>query len=157
MNSVDSRASINIEPMVLPLEEWTLLGAGTELQINGVPGSWCRKPKRLVAPQMMAMVCCPNCKNISVLHKKVHEIDRFGKVTPDFICKYTGCSFHRKLYLDKWNDKPLYICTIVRAEKAEYEHIFCHARSQAEARLHIGPGVYTIVAIGLAVNAKAIA
>jgi hypothetical protein len=92
------------------------------------------------------------------LHKQVHAIDRLGRVTVngdgDFQCPYSKhgqrCGFHRKIYLDEWGNKPLYACAVERDGKPEIHYM--HASTQAEARVHLGPGHYTIVAIGRAIG-----
>jgi len=146
--TVDTSPSLVIRPFVFPKKEWEMLEDGN--QVKAIPGSWTPKHKR--HPSLwLALVSCPNCKNISILHKSIHAIDHLGKLTPSYACKYPGCTFHRGVYLDEWNKKPLYACAVI--ENNKIKHYYTHATSQGEARVQLGIGNYTeIVAIGRAIG-----
>jgi hypothetical protein len=152
MDTIDRSPALNIEVYVFPRETWKFFTDGRNTGIDkdtAKPGTWCL-PCEGVSKSTLGFFRCPNCKEISVLDNRVHRIDQFGKVTQSLQCKYKGCSFHRKCYLDKWNDKPLYACAVVRNGVNEIHYM--HARNQAEARLHLGAGDYKIVGIGLAIG-----
>jgi hypothetical protein len=151
-NTIDRSPSLNIVEFVFRREDWTFTTDGHQTGINkdtAPPGTWCL-PCEGCEKTVLGFFRCPNCKEISVLDSRVHKVDNLGKVSPSLQCKYSGCSFHRKCYLDKWNNKPLYACAVVRNGRNEIHYM--HARTAAEARIHLGAGDYKIVGIGLAIG-----
>jgi hypothetical protein len=162
-NSIDTTISINLEPLILPRSEWTFEDGRI---MHSVPGTWCKVPEG--CPQdWHCLVTCPRCKNVMVLHKAVHEISFEGHVTlfadrrASFSCRHKDvgkppCTLARNLWLDKWSDKPLYACAIEWISKGKVvkkEIHYMHATNHEEAKFHMGPGNYRIVAVGPAVGA----
>ena len=148
MTIIDSRASLVIQPFIFEKGDWEFSGES----VCGIPGTWDKLANGLETPNVLALVCCPNCHNISVIHRQVSCIDGLGKITPSFICKYERCEFHRDAYLDLWNNKPLYAMAIVRRGKQEM--MYTHASTADEARVqlgYMGPGEY-IIGIGRAIG-----
>jgi hypothetical protein len=164
--TVDRTKSLSQSAFVFRKDTWQMQldssGKGL-LALKGAPETWsaledwAEKPKWL-----LAAISCPKCKMPSVLSRAVHTIGKMGRVSPDFICtqlplNYGGheCRFHRTIYLDHWNKKPLYAVAYEErtpAGKWTANIEYCHASTPAEARFHIGPGNYKIVAIGRAIG-----
>jgi hypothetical protein len=148
MTTVDTRASIVIRPFIFRKAEWDVQGEGRDAAIKGIPSTW--TTIKGLPSHILALVCCPNCGKSSILHQRIHHINHLGKVDPSFMCKYYPCQFHRDIYLDEWNKKPLYACAVMRDGKPEMHYM--HATTQQEARIQLGAGNYYIVAIGRAVG-----
>lgn len=146
--AVSSNASLVIDPFIFKREEWETEGVWPNVAIKGIPGTWCQR-NRQWPKFLLAIVCCPACCRNIIVHGEVSTIDILGKVSPSF--QHAGCSFHRNIFLDKWNDKPLYACAIYR-ENGKTEIIYTHAQDAREARMHLGPGNYQITAIGPAIG-----
>ena len=127
-------------------EEWEI----TAQRIAGIPGTWCdmRGDYTIIkAPETwIALWCCPNCATISAVDNRVHDVSSIGHVQPkkrlgiegtELCC--TGCSFLRRVYFDRWNDKPLYAVAFERREYIEGKEMYipqvryCHATTQREA------------------------
>jgi hypothetical protein len=102
--------------------------------------------------KVLAIYACPQCRVPGLLVEHVHVISSIGQVKPDLKCPY--CTFHRAIYLDEWNKKPLYACAIERWVSGKYkpEVHYMHASTPQEAQYHLGDGKYRIVAIGLAIG-----
>jgi hypothetical protein len=161
--NIDRTPSVALETLVLGLGDWDFTGTSEGAGIgNRAPGTW-MPPVTGSPPPWLALVCCPKCRNVSVLHRSVQTIDHLGKVSPDFICKYNvdgrECGFNRTIWLDKWNkQKQLYACAIERflpGGKLAPEIHYMHAVTHEEAKFHLGPGNYRIVAVAPAVGAIA--
>lgn len=151
---ITSSASLVVRPFVFRKADWIYYGDESNRQtVRGTPGTWDTGP--IHKPDwLLGIVCCPACSGLSMIHRKVHTIDELGHITPDLRCPYNKngqrCGFHRKVYLDEWNKKALYACAVERNGKPEIHYM--HADNQREARLHLGPGNYQIVAIGRAIG-----
>jgi hypothetical protein len=156
---VQSASAVEPEPYVFPKKEWTFRGHDPQtMKIEAIPGSWTPIPEKLkvTLKDYHGFASCPSCQGVSLFHKNVTTVDNDGRVHPDFQCNYMmphnrqRCEFHRVTFLDLWNDKPLYACCILRGGRREM--LYTHASTQAEARTQLGPGDYTIVAIGRAIG-----
>lgn len=151
---VSRTSSLDVRPFVFRKADWSYIGDEEKKTVRGVPGTWDVGP--VSSPTwLLAMVCCPACGTISLLHNRVHQASPLGLITPDLRCSFKKnggqqCGFLRKAYLDEWNKKPLYACAVERNGKPEIHYM--HAKNQAEARIHLGPGAYKIVAIGRAIG-----
>lgn len=152
---VVSTTSLSIRPFVFRKADWSYVknGEGRPGIESAIPGTWDTGP--IHSPSwLLAIVCCPACRGLSMLRKEIHAIDSLGKISPDLYCPYNKngqrCGFHRKAYLDEWNKKTLYACAVERNGKPEIHYM--HAKDQKEARIHLGPGNYHIVAIGRAIG-----
>lgn len=158
--TVDTRASLLVEPFFFRKEAWATEG---DHVFPGPPGTWFDvRPYRLLTAKdglhipkgVLALYRCPACLGVLALHARVHRIDAKGFITPDLVCKHgtPPCSFHRRACLDQWANKPLYAVAIERQTPAGWkaEMHYCHARTEAEARFHLGHlgGVYRIAAVG---------
>jgi hypothetical protein len=161
---IDRSPSLSLDSVVLPKGDWTFVK--DELQPypvldSFVPGTWI-KAEPWMNKRILAAFSCPNCQVISSLIDGIHKIDHVGKVQPDVQCKAGNCTFHRRMYLDRWNKKPLYAVALEnwnhRLQKWTPEIRYTHADSEAEARFMIGQGPFRIVgaapAIGYFVDDK---
>jgi hypothetical protein len=179
---VHSQASIDIRSIVLPRAKWETRRDDTGRVIGFMPqkGTWYGHVVRgrwdvTVVP----MIGCPSCgkalllshsekaagylgKMLGVTVPVAHRIDHLGKVAPDVRCQYGACSFHRRVYLDRWlKTKPLFAIAYVNqdvGEHGEIEIAYSHSIDAREARLHLGRGNFRIIgagpAIGFYVNEK---
>jgi hypothetical protein len=128
-----------------------------ELRImNPAPGSWtppCEGYETQPPDFDLAWVCCPKCKQIVVLDKRVHTVDpQSTRLSPDF--RHQGCSFVRKAHFDKWGDKSLYAMKYHdRQDGMRIATLYTHADTAAIARRElVGVREEDIIAIGLAVG-----
>lgn len=123
-----------VESYVFKKGIWEYRQAELGRTVQGIPGTW--TPKYDGAPDwLLAMISCPACGTNLLLHHRIHEINRLGRIFPDTEC--SGCSFHRTCYLDQWGDKTLYAAAITVDGIPEIQYM--HANSVPEARLHLGP------------------
>lgn len=152
VDPVDVTPPLIAEPIILKRELWHIKRTERGFQPVHVKETWSPKPKFL-PDNFLALVGCPKCGMPSALSKDIHEIDRLGKVTPSFICKFIVdgrvCNFNRTLYLDEWSKKPLYCCVVL--ERGKVEKYYVNAETQAEARVELGDGPYKVIAIGRAI------
>jgi hypothetical protein len=159
---VDRSPSLNLESAVLPKGEWQFVKVDNQPypQLHEfIPGTWI-KPESWMNKKILAAFSCPNCKEIRFLIEGIHTIDHMGRVKPDVQCKARAslsnieCSFHRRVYLDKWNKKTLYAVAIENWTGFKWtpEIRYTHADSEAEARFMMGEGQFRIVACGPAVG-----
>lgn len=140
-------------------KDWTIEYDETlkDVRILGVPGTWYHYSEKVKGRKLvLTLVCCPKCKQPSLLHDRVTHIDKLGKLSPDFACPTQSppCGFRRKAYLDKWNRKPLYACALMK-DGITAQVLYCHASTQAEARRELGMGIGpndTIVGIAPAIG-----
>jgi hypothetical protein len=174
---VHSRASIDVRAMVLPRAQWeTEYSSDGRLAFKPQKGTWYGHVVRGKSAHditVIAMVSCPSCggllclahsadaaKHLSrMLGKPIpvaHSIDHLGRVSPDAMCGYGRCDFHRRIYLDRWNKtKPLFAIAYVnlsRGEHGKIEIAYSHSIDAREARLHLGAGNFRIIASGLALG-----
>jgi hypothetical protein len=162
---VDRTKSLSQSAFVFRKDKWEVQtdARGNLLALKGAPETWTDLADWKEKPAwLLAAISCPKCKMPSVLSRAIHTIGKMGRVSPDFLCtqrplNYGGyeCRFHRTIYLDHWNKKPLYAVAYEERKSdgkwtANIE--YCHASTPAEARFHIGPGNYKIVAIGRAIG-----
>src|ERR1700675_39800 len=84
--------------------------ASDRLHMSPAPGSWsppCEGFEAQPPDWDLAWVCCPGCKQVVVLDKRIHSVDPTStRLSPDF--RHQGCSFVRACHFDRWGDKPLY-------------------------------------------------
>lgn len=170
---IDRSPSLQIDSVVLPKGNWTFdypetgFSKGAVLKTRLVefqPGTWI-KAESWMDKRIIAVFSCPNCHEIRFLATGIHTIDHLGKVSPDVQCKAklpsnAECSFHRRVYLDRWNKKPLYAVALENWDGKKWtpEIRYTHADSEAEARFMMGQGAFRIVgaapAIGFFVEDK---
>jgi hypothetical protein len=159
---IDRSPSLQLDSVVLPKGEWEFVKDENQLhpQLNSfVPGTWI-KPESWMNKRILAAFSCPNCHAIRFLVDGIHKIDHVGKVQPDVQCKAGKCSFHRRMYLDRWNKKPLYAVALENWNGSKWtpEIRYTHADTEAEARFMMGQGPFRIVgaapAIGFFVEDK---
>ena len=147
-----SAVSIVIESFVFKKVTWQYKEAPQGKTVQGIPGTWTEAYED--APDwLLAMISCPACGTNLLLHSRVHEINRLGRIFPDTEC--SGCSFHRTCYLDRWNNKPLYAAAIEVDGVPEVQYM--HAATSVEAMLHLGPMTrdgkkIRVVAVGPAIG-----
>lgn len=156
---VDTCASLDLQSFVFPKAKWVFEGSFEkgDWTATGVPGTWCEALDEQLKSIAYALVCCPNCRAISVVHKQVHTVDRLGHLSLPYVCQYkdpegSECGFRRDAYLDEWtNGKVLYAMSYHGRRGIQIMHT--HAETVEEARLAI-PHVkrQNIIAIGRAVG-----
>jgi hypothetical protein len=176
--TVYSRASLTVQPVILPREVWPAREDGA---LRPIKGSWharvVRNSKALHDTAIIVMIACPSCGGLlftphtdasakalarmlgrsgpNVPKTATHSIDAVGKISPDVLCMHERCDFHRRVYLDKWNKtKPLYCIAYTKRGSLELEFAYCHASDQREALFHLGgrPGDFVIVEVAPAVG-----
>ena len=173
--TIHAKASINVRSIVLPRATWD-----TGICSDGLPtfspkkGTWHAHVVRTRSGIIvLPMIGCPACGGILTLTPDkeaakllrlwtglpvpvAHAIDRYGKVSPDVLCKHGSCDFHRRVYLDRWSKtKPLFALAYVNLDKGEHGEIeiaYSHAIDAKEARMHLGVGNFRTIAAGPAVG-----
>jgi hypothetical protein len=152
---VDRKNATSKDAYVFARADWDFqVDASDVLHITPPPpGTWsppCEGYESQPPDWDLAWVCCPACKKIVVLDKRIHKVDaKDSRLTPDF--RHQGCSFARRAYLDKWGDKPLY--AMAYWQNGSIEKLYTHASTAVMARLElIGVPDKDIIAIGLAVG-----
>lgn len=166
--TIDRRNAVSSEAFVFAREDWEFAevdngAGGTQLAITTTPrpGTW-TVPCEGFPSNVKALLCCPKCGNHRIaLLDRIHQIDAFGKVSPDF--RHQGCDFARPVYLDRWNKKPLYAIVIERTaiERSTGKRImqkeihYCHATTAEEALFHLGPGLYRVIGVAPAIGVLA--
>ncbi len=167
---IQTHASLNARPIALARATWEIEETARGRAVRPVKATWTvQKIRGAIVP----LIGCPNCGGLTMLvtrdmvekgvvtgvgARKVHEIDRYGKVTPDVKCMGGTspggpCDFHRTVYLDKWNRlKPLYAVAYTKPGSLKIEIAYCHASNQREARIHLGHEKIRLIAIGPAVG-----
>ncbi len=136
-------------PFVFEMSVWETTPAKTSFK--PVPKSWCKPWDELgLAIGVFALISCPNCHKVLSLAHPEFKVNKYGLVSPGISCHHCK-SFNCEIYLDKWNrDKTLYAVAYTVGRKFRIE--YCHASTQLEARFHLGPGKYNIIAVGRAVG-----
>jgi hypothetical protein len=176
---VHASASLEVQAHVLRRAEWAserVIGRGDAL--TPIPDTWYGHKVRGRAAHdfvLVAMIACPKCGGMNILSHSpeaaraisamtgravppvAQQIDHLGKVSPDFRCMHPGCGFHRKVYLDRWNKtKPLYACAFIDmklpVKQRKIEIAYSHAIDAREARFHLGPGKFHVIATGPAIG-----
>lgn len=138
---------IREDPLVLRRARWARSTSG---QVLPVPATWDECPE---VDRVLALVGCPKCGKANGLVESVHSVTSTGEVQPRFQC--AECDFARGIYLDRWNKrKPLYAIAIERraGNRIVAEMHYAHASNEREARFHLGPGNYRVVAVAPAVG-----
>lgn len=165
VDTIDTRASLNTQVLIVPRGEWKWEEAApdsparTPQLVEHVPCTWI-EPLDWMAKEIVAIFSCPNCREVRILTKRVHEISSAGEVKPDLQCKgqLGKCTFHRKVFLDRWKNLPLYACAIECIGKFGRipRIVYTHAKNPTEAAFMLGARVdgmvYDIVAIGPAIG-----
>lgn len=138
-----NQVTLNIEPFFFKKKEWRLEPGALE----PIPETWCDlrqgQYKILGLPSSyLALFCCPNCRKMRAIDRRVHKVDPFGKVSTkrgNALACTDGCSFIRITYLDRWSKKPLYCACIERLTPNGYVPIkrYCHATTEQEARTQL--------------------
>ena len=142
---VDRSPALHLEPEFFDKsEDWKFVevdGEQNRKLVSFVPGTWI-EVQSWMNPNILAVFSCPACKGIRFLVKGVHTIEHDGRVKPDIQCKANGCQFHRRVYLNRWNKKPVYACALERwnprTQKWSPEVHYVSATSQQEAREQLG-------------------
>jgi hypothetical protein len=161
MMEIDRSPSLNLDSVVLPKGDWEFVlpdnGIVKKL-VSFVPGTWFPR-EDWMDPRLLVTFSCPNCHAIRMLMKGVHDIDHMGRVKPDIQCKAGNCTFHRRVYLDRWNKKPLYAVALEiwdqRKKSWKPEIRYTHAENEAEARFMMGDPItqgFRIVSAGPAIG-----
>lgn len=166
---VDARPALDIKPFIAARAEWAWASTLKRLNETGAvddvlaqppPGTWDKAPPAYAKLGLIAFLCCPACHKVSAFHPRIHTISPLGQVTPDFICGQGApgekkCAFHRALYFDRYNDKPLYACATERNVRGKWvpEIVYTLAESQTEAYLEMGADpLVRVIAIGPAIG-----
>lgn len=175
---VHASASIQVRALVLPRAQWETEVAMQGRAYTPVRGTWCAHVERgrnAHDVTVVAMIACPSCGGLTYLsHSReaarilgrwmggvqvpvAHSVDHLGKVSPDILCKHGRCDFHRTVYLDRWNKtKALFAIAYVDDRlpegKRKIEIAYSHAVDTKEARFHLGPGKFRVIAGGPAIG-----
>jgi hypothetical protein len=156
---VDDRPSLVIEPFVFAKAKWEVQGSEEtgDFQVKGIPGTWDVPHFRQLEPMAHALVCCPNCHQVSVLLKQVTRISNLGELDPSFICKYVDpegrrCEFHRDAYLDEWHHGKFLYAVSYHCHSG-IKIVYTHGSNVAEVRSYF-PHIQakSIIAIGRAIG-----
>ena len=169
---VHSTSSIIVRPIVLRRAEWATHERAVGPTV--IPGTWYAHVVRgrdAWDVAVIPFIGCPLCgkKNVLVHNEQAaaivargigqpvvpvtHTNDHLGKVSPDVMCMTPGCSFHRQVYLDRWNKtKPLYAIAYTRGQSTKIEIAYSHSIDAREARIHLGVGDYNIIGAGPAIG-----
>lgn len=155
MAFIDARKSANPDAVVISKStDWIFDGKNL---ISYEPNTWIER-QDWMAREILAVLSCPNCHVVTILHSNVHKIDNKGCVSPDIQCFGGNCSFHRKVYLDYWGKLPLYACAVEILTKRGREPriMYTHASDIKQAMFMLGPRIdgchYDVVAIGPAIG-----
>jgi hypothetical protein len=128
-------------------DEWRIVGN----EVERVPGTWhdLRQDKSKKFPvTFLALWCCPACKAVCAVDRRIHDVTVFGHVVPKKKDGIIGtelkcanwCSFNRVCYFNHWSEKPLYAIAFERKMYVKGKPVFipqtryCHAVSELEAR-----------------------
>lgn len=170
--SIIGNASVVVRPLVLERALWPSKAGGPgALALRPIPGTWhAHMDKSGHTSVVVPLVSCPACGGMlfivpsqdtaRVLGRMMgrivpvaHKVSIEGKVSPDVRCMHGKCSFHKTLYLDKWDRlRPLYATAYVRDGSHKIEISYSHASSQKEARFHLGALKCKILGIGRAIG-----
>ncbi len=157
---VQSQTAIDIRSLVLPRARWEV-SKGPDGRPCFAPqkGTWYGRVFRGRAAHdvlTVAMIACPACGGASFLSHSpaaakvvsrltgmpcpvAHRVDYLGKVSPDLQCGRLSCSFHRRVFLDRWNKtKALYAIAYIEGEHGAIQIDYTHAIDRREARFHFG-------------------
>ena len=177
---INSAPSLQVRPVVIERAVWKVIkkqvNGKTSLGFESIKGTWFPFLVRLNKLETVAVpiVSCPACGMLLMLSTEksqrglmhllghavpvAHSVNKEGLISPDVMCDPSSsrrCSFHRKVYLDRWsNQKPLYVIAYVDLKSSSSEILFdyCHAASRAEAGLHFGPRKVNVIDVGRAVG-----
>jgi hypothetical protein len=175
MNTVatlHSNAAIVVRPIVLARAMWARSPMPGGLGLKPIKGTWFAHMDKSGggASVVLPMISCPSCakmlfltptqetarvlgRMLQTIVPVAHSIDTVGKVSPDIRCAHPGCSFHRTVYLDKWDRlRPLYVTAYTEGVSPDLKFAYSHAASQKEARFHLGSGDFNIISVGRAVG-----
>ena len=163
---VHSQASIDVRSVVLPRAQWDHEmvtpheGAAPRLAVTPQKGTWYGhvvRGKSAHDVTVVALFACPSCGGVLFLSHSpeaaravrgltgmpvpvAHRINHLGLVQPDLKCQHGGCSFHRRVYLDRWlKTKALYAIAYVEGAHGTIKIDYTHAVDRREARFHFGP------------------
>jgi hypothetical protein len=170
--SVYAQASIVIHPIALERAVWQRQRGLAGLGLKPIKGTWyaLTEKRGFNSSVIVPIISCPSCAGLLFISNKpeaaqvigrmvghivpvAHAVDLKGKIAPDIRCMHDGCSFHRTVYLDKWDRlRPLYCTAYTRDSSIDIEFAFSHAASAKEARFHLGAGNFNIIGVGRAVG-----
>jgi hypothetical protein len=145
--------TITDRSLCLPYKDWRFTDQDDQIAIFPERESWTRIPKEIEqSAALLALLCCPSCVQVNALHTMKHQIDALGHVRPGFQCATQGCEFNCDLWLDRWNNKPLYAMSYQRGGKVHI--VYTNASTQAEARMMLGAAAKNseIIAIAPAIG-----
>ena len=170
--TVFTNASLVVRPLVLERAMWPRSRSEEGVGFRPIKGTWYAYTEKrgynssIVVP----LVSCPSCAGLLFLSPSqevartlgrlfgrivpvAHRIDEVGKVSPDIKCMHAKCSFHRTLYLDKWNNlRPLYVTAFTEGAGIDVKFAYSHAASRKEALFHLGAGNHKVIEVGRAVG-----
>lgn len=143
--------------VVLPRATWeTVWVAGQIERVQPVPETWYDLRKiegRPTGADIIALLCCPSCRNANAVSRRVTRVSSLGKLSPRFVCGFSTCRFTAEIYLDKYHDKPLYALALENGERIELS--YTHADNVKEASRGVAGRVamgWRIIGIGPAVG-----
>jgi hypothetical protein len=177
---ITSAPSLQVRPVVVERAVWKVLkkkdpSGKTQIGFDHVKGTWFPLVVKLskIETVVVPILSCPACGMLLFISTQkshrglmhllghavpiVHQVSKEGLISPDIVCDVKGqrrCSFHRKVYLDRWsNQKPLYVIAYVDVAKSpEILFDYCHASNRTEAGFHFGPRKVHVIDVGRAVG-----
>jgi hypothetical protein len=178
--SIQSAASVVVEPLVLRRAKWPRVMTARGPSFRTIPDTWYAhiEKRGFNSSVVLPIVCCPRCKKMFFLiHTQdasqaftrmtgapvpvTHRISPIGEVkvlngkdrSGDVVCPHPGCGLHRHVYLDQWDKlRPLYVAAYTEGSSVEVKFAYSHATSMAEARYHLGAGKFNVISVGRAVG-----
>lgn len=178
--SIQSTASVVVEPLVLRRARWPRVVTERGPSFRTIPDTWYAhiEKRGFNSSVVLPIICCPRCKKMSFLvHTQdaaaaftrmtgspvpvTHRISPVGEVkvlngkdrSGDVMCPHTGCGLHRHVYLDQWDKlRPLYCTAYVEGSSPEVRFAYSHASSTKEARFHLGAGKFQVISVGRAIG-----
>ena len=136
--------------VVFPKATWEIIkdNEGRIDQIKPIPGTWCSIKHEI--PNLLALFCCPNCKQHTAADLRYSKVNHLGMLTPNFKC--SPCGFIGVIYFDEYHDKPLYALALVNEINKEIELRYTHADNQVDASKGIDFKKYSVIGIGRAIG-----
>lgn len=146
---------IKDKTIVLPKKDWDFkLHNGQIEQVKPIPESWFDVRPHYISnngvPQILALVCCPKCKDVNAIASHITKIDVLGKLSPMFRCGFKTCRFTSTIYLDRYNDKTLYALALENGKRIELH--YTHASSIEEASKVVDIRKWRVIGIGPAIG-----
>jgi hypothetical protein len=141
--------------VVLPKQKWDIVVRQGQIeQVKPIPHSWFNiqevASSHLAVPNVLALLCCPKCKDVNAVAWQINTINSLGKICPRFICGYHSCRYSCEIYLDEYHKKTLYALALEDGKKIELR--YTHADNAREASLGVDLRKWRVIGIGPAIG-----